>query len=313
MNGDRDPRAVTLAAAFALLVSVLICTWTVHSSRNGLEFQGPKRDYYNLLAQGFRKGHLYMDVAPDPALLALPTAERPGNAPFLLDASLYRDHYYLYFGVVPAVLLYLPYAALTGQRLPEAGAALIFATGGLFFSTLWWLDVRRRLFPRAGAIWTFVSILGIAIGSAVPSTLRRPLFYEVAITAGYAFMMLALWAFTSARFSTRRRSAWLVLGAVAAGLAVGSRANLGPSCAALVVCGAAASGAGRGRGIARALVTAGLAFGAIVAALGPTTPPASATPWSLDTPISWAWSRIGCFTRRTWSTTPGSITCSRRR
>jgi hypothetical protein len=268
MNGDRDPRAVTLAAAFALLVSVLFCTWTVHSSRYGLEFQGPKRDYYNLLAQGFRKGHLYMDVAPDPALLALPTAERPGNAPFLLDASLYRDHYYLYFGVVPAVLLYLPYAALTGQGLPEAGAALIFATGGLFFSTLWWLDVRRRLFPRAGAIWTFVSILGIAIGSAVPSTLRRPLFYEVAITAGYAFMMLALWAFTSARFSTRRRSAWLVLGAVAAGLAVGSRANLGPACAALVVCGAAASGAGRGRGIARALVTAGLAFGAIVAALG---------------------------------------------
>ncbi|HTU02671.1 MAG TPA: hypothetical protein VMG58_12675, partial [Candidatus Sulfotelmatobacter sp.] len=95
-----------------------------------------------------------------------------------------------------------------------------------------------------------------------------PIFYEVAITAGYAFMMLALWAFTRARFATARRTAWLVLGAAAAGLAVGSRANLGPSCIALVACGAVAAGIGRERGVASALVATSLAFGAVLAALG---------------------------------------------
>jgi len=268
MSGGRSSRVVLLAAALAFALSVLFYFWTISTSGYGLEFRGPKQDYYNLLVQGFRNGHLYMNAAPDPALLALPAKERPGNAPFMLDASLYRDRYYLYFGVVPAALLYLPYAALTGQSLPEAGAALFFAAAGLLFATLWWLDARRRFFPGSGAAWALVSILGIAIGSSVPSTLRRPIFYEVAITAGYAFMMLALWAYTRARFATARRTAWLVLGAAAAGLAVGSRANLGPSCFALVVCGAVAAGKNRERGIAPALVATGLAFGSVIAALG---------------------------------------------
>lgn len=259
--------ATGAAAAFALAVSVIFYTWTVSTTGYRLEFRGPKQDYYNLLAQGFRKGHLYMNAAPDPALLALPASERPGNAPFLLDASLYRGRYYLYFGVVPVVALYLPYAALTGQGLPEAGAALFFASAGLVFATLWWFEARGRLFPGSGAAWALVSILGIAIGSAVPSALRRPIFYEVAITAGYAFMMLALWAFTRARYAAARRTAWLVLGAVAAGLAVGSRANLAPSCLALVVCGAVAAAEGGGRSVRSALVATVLAFGAVVAGL----------------------------------------------
>lgn len=268
MSALRSPRSVLPAAALALAASVLFYAWTVSTTGYRLEFLGPKRDYYNLLAQGFRKGHLYMDAAPDPALLALPPSERPGNAPYLLDASLYRDRYYIYFGVVPVVVLYLPYAALTGQGLPEAAAALFFASAGLVFATLWWFDARRRLFPGSGGAWAFASILGISIGSAVASTLRRPIFYEVAITAGYAFMMLSLWAIARARCAPARRTAWLVLGAVAAGLAVGSRANLAPSCLVIVVFGAVASGAGRRRGIVSALAAGGLAFGAVVAALG---------------------------------------------
>ncbi len=268
MNGAHKSRSILLAAAFAVAAAGLFYTWTIRTARYGLDFRGPKQDYYNLLTQGFRKGHLYMDAEPDPSLLALAPDSRPGTAPFLLDASLYRGHYYLYFGAVPAMLLYLPYSALSGQGLPEAGAALIFASAGLFFATLWWLDVRRRFFPRSGTLWALVSILGIALGSGVPSTLRRPLFYEVAITAGYAFMMLALWAFTRARFSTGRRAPWLVLGALAAGLAVGSRANLGPSCVVIIVCGSVAAGTGRERGILSALVATGLAFGAVIAALG---------------------------------------------
>src|SRR5271157_449715 len=256
-----------LATLLAAVGALAFMAWTVSTTGYRLEFRGPKQDYYNLLAQGFRKGHLYMDAAPDPALLALTPSERPGNAPYLLDASLYRDRYYIYFGVVPVVLLYLPYAALTGQGLPEAAAALFFASAGLVFATLWWFDARRRLFPGSGGAWAFASILGISIGSAVASTLRRPIFYEVAITAGYAFMMLSLWAIARARCAPARRTAWLVLGAVAAGLAVGSRANLAPSCLVIVVFGALASGAGRGRGIVSALAAGGLAFGAVVAAL----------------------------------------------
>jgi hypothetical protein len=267
MNRAWNRATVALAVGFVLFASILLYAWTVQSTGSSLRFKGAKSDYYNLLVQGFRNGHLFMNVAPDPSLLALPARERPGYAPFLLDASLYHERYYLYFGVVPAALLFLPYAVLSGQGLPEAAAVLVFASAGVLFSALWWLDARKCLFPASGWIWAAVSILGLSLGSAVLSTLRRPLFYEVAITAGYSFMMLSLWAFLRARISSGRWS-WLVLGAAAAGLAVGSRPNLGLSCIPLVVFGAIGSGIARQRGAAWAILAAGLVFGVMITTLG---------------------------------------------
>jgi hypothetical protein len=264
MKGTFNRGRVAVAVGLAFTVSVLLYLWTVDTTKAGLRLWGEKRDYYNLLTRGLRKGHLYMDAAPDPALLALPPSDRPGNAPFMLDASLYRDRYYLYFGIVPAALLYLPYYAATGQGFPEAGAAVVFASAGLIFSVLWWNEVRRRYFPSLGGVWAAGSVLALSIGSSVLSTLRRPLFYEVAISAGYAFMMLSLWAFLRARFAAGRGAAWLVLGAVAAGLAVGSRANLGPACLVLVLCGALGSARAHERGPASALILGGTAFGALL-------------------------------------------------
>ncbi len=263
------PRSrVALAVTLSLAASILFYFWTVESTHTGLKLEGAKRDYYNLLVQGFRKGHLYMDVAPDPALLALPAKERPGYAPFLLDASLYQNRYYLYFGVVPALALYLPYALLTGQGLPEAGAALIFASAGLIFSALWWLEARKRFFPSSGPLWAAISLLALSVGTAIPSTLRRPLFYEVAIAAGYAFTMLSLWAFLRAHYAERRGRAWLVLGAAAAGLAMGCRANLAASCLLLVFCGALGSRVARERGRVWAVAASGAVFGVIALGLG---------------------------------------------
>ena len=50
-------------------------------------------DYYNLLVDGFLDGHLSMKVP----------LEATGKLPVLMDASLYRGKYYMYFGVVPAL------------------------------------------------------------------------------------------------------------------------------------------------------------------------------------------------------------------
>lgn len=244
--------------------------WTVRTSRAPLDWQGQKRDYYNLLVDGFQAGHLYMNAVPDPALVALPREKRPGNAPFLLDASLYQGHYYLYFGVVPVVLLYWPYAALTGQDMPEAGAALIFGSLAFIVSVGWWFDVRRRFFPELGIGWHLLAILTIGFGSAVASTLRRPLFYEVAILAGWTFGVATLWALTRAIVSPRRASVWLAPAGLAAGLAIGSRPNLAPGLAVLlafgcgvVSCRLAAGWRDRGRRLLVALLIAGAASGVI--------------------------------------------------
>ena len=140
---------VTATALTAVMIAVgFFYGWTVQTTSAEMRPNGPKSDYYNLLVDGFKDGHLYMKVAVDPQLLALRPEQRPGSAPYLLDASLYQGRYYLYFGVTPAVLLFWPFAAVTGHDLPEATGALVFMLLGFGLATAWWLDVRRAYFPR---------------------------------------------------------------------------------------------------------------------------------------------------------------------
>jgi hypothetical protein len=252
--------------ALSVAVVAAFYVWTVTGTPGSFEFNTPKQDYYNLLVQGFQRGHLYMNAVPDQALLALPEGARSVHAPFLLDASLYHGHYYLYFGPVPALLLEWPYAALTGKGLPEAAAALVFALAGTGMAILIWLEIRRRLFPGVGAVWTGLAVLAIGLGTAVPSALRHPLFYEVATGAGFTFAMVELWAVLRARSSPSHSGCWLLAAGLACGLATGSRANLAPAGLLLLVLGswgaARATPAGRrGRRFA-----AGLAWAALGAA-----------------------------------------------
>lgn len=242
--------------AAAVLCAVALVAWfywwTVRTTGEAVRIDGPKRDYYNLLVDGFQQGHLWMDAKPDPELLKLPPAERPGNAPFLLDASLYQGRYYLYFGVVPAVLLFWPFAAVTGHDLPVAVAALALALAALGVSLLWWREMRRRFFPTLGWSWDALAVLALGFCTVMPSTLRRPLFYEVAITAGWVFGALMLWALARAARSARP-ARWLVAAGIACGLAIGSRANLAPVALLALTLGAWLTARAQGGGIRRAV------------------------------------------------------------
>ncbi|MBI5426134.1 MAG: hypothetical protein HZA32_18835 [Opitutae bacterium] len=253
------------AAAVAATVALVawFYWWTVLTTAEDVRIDGPKRDYYNLLVDGFQQGHLWMDAKPDPELLKLPPEQRPGRAPYLLDASLYRDRYYLYFGVAPVVLLFWPFAALTGNDLPVAVAALVLALAALAVSLLWWREMRRRFFPALGRSWDMLAVLALGLCTVMPSTLRRPLFYEVAITAGWVFGALMLWALARAARSPRP-ARWLVAAGIACGLAIGSRANLAPVALLALTLGAWLTARVQGGGMRRAVAC--VAFAAAGAA-----------------------------------------------
>jgi hypothetical protein len=270
---NRAERGLRVAVVIVAVMVAWFYYWTVQSAAADLNLRGQKRDYYNLLIDGFEDGHMYMKEDPDPRLLALPPAERPGGAPFKLDASLFNGHYYLYFGVTPVMVLMMPYAVLTGHDFPEALAAVIVMLAGFGFATAWWWEVRRQFFPRLGGFWVVLGVVALGLCTAAPSALRRPLFYEVAIGAGYAFSMMALWAATRAWQRPRQALWWLVVAGISVGLAVGSRANLAPA-GLLLLCATALGLAwreparfGRRRIFVTALVAAGVGASAVGAGL----------------------------------------------
>jgi hypothetical protein len=211
------PVAVAIVAFYA---------WTVGSNAPEPLVAGHQGDYYNLLVDGFVDGHLFLKAAVDPALL-LPPAERPaGGGDYLLDASLYRGHYYLYFGVTPALTFFLPFRLLSGQELNQLVVVAIQGSAAFLAGLALLLVMRRQFAPAASRLSLVVAVVVWGFGSALPVTLRKPHMYEVAITAGLLWGTCSLLCTVLAVLRPAKAIRWLALASLSAGLAVGSRPNL---------------------------------------------------------------------------------------
>ncbi|HLG97932.1 MAG TPA: hypothetical protein VKX49_16580 [Bryobacteraceae bacterium] len=141
----------------------------------------------------------------------------------LHDASLYHGKYYLYFGIGPAVTLYLPWHVLTGWSVSDDVAVTIFTMAGYVFSCLMLFLLLEGARLRPPWFLQAAAVLVLGIGQSAPMVLRRPRVYEVAVSAGYCFLLGGLYFFAR-RIVRPQTDRWsFVLGGVCLGLAVASR------------------------------------------------------------------------------------------
>ncbi len=225
----RNPlsRLARTAARGGVILLVVLYYFFNLEARNG--FSGPLEpradDYYNLLVRGLVQGKPWLDVKADPVLLAAADPYDPATRPAavtLHDASYFKGHYYIYFGVVPALVLYLPTHWLTHQYLEQSWATFIFVSAGFAFAAAAWMIFVRRGMLRVSIAIEIVGLLVLGAGSMTPVLLGRPGIWEVAVAAGYCFSSLAVLCNLLAIVSPRRL--WFSSGAaLALGAAVGSR------------------------------------------------------------------------------------------
>lgn len=185
---------------------------------------GQKRDYYNLLVDGFQDGHLFMKADVHPGRLS-PDIEVRRRSPYLMDASEYKGRHYLYFGVVPAVLVFWPYASLTGHDLPEQ-LAVVLAVGASFLVLLrLYLLARHRCFPGLPKAMDCLNIALLAFATGTPCLARMGGMYEVAIS--YGCLCAALFWFALFKvWLAPRQLRWWTMASLAYGLGVGCRPTL---------------------------------------------------------------------------------------
>lgn len=184
-------------------------------------YRGEFDNHYDRLAQGFLHGELRFLERPDPRLLALPDPyDGVANWPYRLhDAVLFEGRYYLIHSPLPALVLFVPWRALTGSALTSSAACSILAA---LAGALWSLALLRLLATLGSALGprdTFVLSLAIATCAGTLPAIARPAFYEVAILSGWCCLGGALCLLHS-------RSA--ALAGLLAGCAIVSRPNLAP-------------------------------------------------------------------------------------
>ncbi|KAB8295588.1 hypothetical protein [Bifidobacterium avesanii] len=165
-------------------------------------------DQYAHLADSILKGQPWLDLpVPDELAAAanpldIATRNRlvqSGVHPVYWDYVFFQGHWYSYFGVIPAVLLYLPYQAVTGGMLPTATALAWMMFGALLFGALMVVRVIRRYFPGASLAATGLAIIVFSCGANIPYLCYRSNFYAVPMTSSLLVTTLGLWLWLGAK------------------------------------------------------------------------------------------------------------------
>lgn len=104
------------------------------------------------------------------------------------DHVLYNGKYYSYYGIAPVILLFLPYHIITGSFFPTDIAVMIFSIMGIIFLAMTYNAIIKRWFNNipSGCYLSGLTIIMIVCG--IWFSIARPLFYEISISSGFAFV-----------------------------------------------------------------------------------------------------------------------------
>lgn len=107
------------------------------------------------------------------------------------DHVYFDGKFYSYYGIAPVLLLFLPYHLITGYYFPESAAVLVFAIIGIIGLSFLFMKLIRKFFPVLPTGIFIISIIIIQMVNGIWYSIGRPLFYEIAMSAGFAFMTWA--------------------------------------------------------------------------------------------------------------------------
>jgi hypothetical protein len=146
-----------------------------------------------------------------------------GELPVLMDASLYKGKYYMYFGVTPALLTLIPYRLITGYHLSLNFAVFALVAAGFMANVLIYKSIRDRYFHYNSRFLEITSISLLAFGSSTPTLVFNPGMYELALAAGYLCISIALFALNLALHNKKNVCPWILVASFWIGISVGCR------------------------------------------------------------------------------------------
>ncbi len=169
------------------------------------------RDQYERMAQSILHGHLYLEYEDiDPRLSVMenpydPQARQELGIYFHWDHAFYNGKYYMYFGVVPVFLLFLPYQILTGNPLTTYKATQIFTAGTIIEIFLLFFYLRKKLFPRLpfGLCLALSMVLSFV---SVWYAITAPALYCTAIMSAICMEMISMNLMVRVVWNTEQRA-----------------------------------------------------------------------------------------------------------
>lgn len=163
---------------------------------------------YQRLADALLHGRLWLDLPVDNTLQTMQNPYDFGarvsrnastGAVYFWDHAYYQGHYYCYFGVLPALLLFAPYEAITGGWLPTWAASWALAVAFTVFGTLFVMSFIRRFFPNASQAMAWLCLFTAMAATSMWYYVFDPSFYGVPVLMAMVVASAGLYFWIRAR------------------------------------------------------------------------------------------------------------------
>ena len=186
---------------------------------------------YNKLAEALLEGHFYLNDVPSDALIAMDnpydtTARDALGVEYLWDHAYYQGKYYVYFGILPCLIFYVPWLAITGTGFPTWFGIIIscgfFAMGAAYLL----YKMCKRWFPGT-SLGVFIAIdimLFVASGALICA--YTPTLYFLPQALGMALIAWGLGFWVDGTAHGRIRVGRVMFGSLLIGLTLACRPQM---------------------------------------------------------------------------------------
>lgn len=209
-------------------------SWDGTSLVNSYQVGGKNSQQYADLARAMAKGQLYLDEQPPEWLQemddpydkgARDELQKETGEEYLFDVAYHDGRYYVYFGVVPVILFYLPCYLLTGADFPTA-MGVLFAVLMFVLGCSALLDrFARYHFKRVSLGLYLLLQIPLVMCCGILYLLKFPTFYSLPISLALAFSVWGLYFWMRGRAS-EKPCGWYLAGSLCMALVAGCRPQL---------------------------------------------------------------------------------------
>ncbi|MCL2144121.1 MAG: hypothetical protein FWH43_01305 [Endomicrobia bacterium] len=197
------PYKISSIATLILLfyVSFLIFTalnstsvWLNQKTSYPFNPQDKIEDPYLLVFDAFKKGQTHMDITPDEKLINLKNPYNPEERigiNYFFDYALYKNNYYVYYGIAPLLFVYYPVYYLSGVLPSMNFASFILAVFAVFAFFFAYKSFVVTFLKRVNLLLFLLGFLAIVFGSLLFVLQADVYRYEFPIISMHIFFALA--------------------------------------------------------------------------------------------------------------------------
>lgn len=209
-------------------------SWDGTGIANTFKVGGENAQQYAELAKSMAHGQLYLEETPPQWLQdmedpydkgARDELQKETGEEYLFDVAYHDGHYYVYFGVVPVLVFYLPFYLLTGSNFPTAIGVLIAVIMFVLGCSALLDRFARYHFKRVSLGLYLLLQIPLVMCCGILYLLKFPTFYSLPISMGLAFSVWGLYLWMRGR-AAKRPCGWYLGGSLCMALVVGCRPQL---------------------------------------------------------------------------------------